>query len=101
MNNKSYKFNIIAIVIVVIFIIIGITGALLYQSYKEEEHERLETVREKQYFMRLLNSKYVSSYKSSEYDEKYWDEFIQSEYTAENINYINQYMKETYSNSIR
>lgn len=91
--------------IVVVILSIGIIAMLWFFTYKErekeilEEAERIKEARTKKYFMYIINPQYCSLYKSPEYDEKYWKQFLADKNTSRRLDYVNQYMEDKYPDS--
>lgn len=86
------------VVSIVILSIIGIS-LCLYYNFQKDEKKRLEDAEKKTYFMLIMDSDYYSQYINSDYNEKYWKDFLGDENTIDCVRYLNQYMKETYPNS--
>ncbi len=98
MENKSrLKTKIIFIIIILIFT--GSVVFITFQNFYRAEEKRLQDCREKQYFMLILKSEYLEVYTKPEYDEKYWNEFLQDRDVINRLRYVNQYMDEIYPNS--
>lgn len=80
-------------------VIVGIASYAVYRGYQEQERLRMKEGFRKKGLMMFLTVSYWRVYEAPDYEEKYWEEFLQDEYVIGSMRWINQYMEAVYPDS--